>query len=294
MPLMKPLSPCEQDAAQQSSPLHAASITRRHALGVFAGLGAASFVPLIGCGDSAASSASEEGQGSRGESGSGAVTSWARGGTAAMTQKASYPDPFTAALSTCALVISTTAGPCTTQNDLLREDVSEGLPGLPLRLALKIVGASCSPLANATVKIWHTNPEGSYSGQTPNNAMCLKQQAYAAQDFFRGVQSSDAEGRVFFDTCFPGWYPGRAIHIHFQVQSGTTSYRISQLFFPEDVVHEIFASHEDYKNYGQPNMPFASDNVVAAIPNAERELHVLSVMRMDDGAMLASKVVRVV
>ena len=117
---------------------------------------------------------------------------WASGGTVAMTDKASYPDPFTVAPTSCALVATTTAGPCTTATDLVREDISEGWTGLPVRLALKVVDASCNPLANAKVKIWHTNNEGSYSGQTPNNGFCLLDQTYSSSDFMRGVGTTDA------------------------------------------------------------------------------------------------------
>lgn len=227
-----------------------------------------------------------------GETDAGLTTEgWASGGTASMTDKDAYPDPFTTAAASCVLVASTTQGPCTTANDLAREDVSEGWTGLPVRLALQVVDSSCNPLPGATVRIWHTNMEGSYSGQTPNNGMCLQDQAYASQDFFRGVQTTDAAGRVYFDTCFPGWYRGRAIHIHFQVESGNTSYRISQLGFPEEVISDVFASHPDYQNYGQPDTSFASDNIFRSVSNPDA--HILEVSRMTDGAMLASKVVTV-
>lgn len=163
-----------------------------------------------------------------------------------------------------------------------------------MRLLLKVVNGACAPLVGATVKIWHTNRAGSYSGEPPNPSMCLANQAYASADFFRGAQTTDASGVVRFDTCFPGWYRGRAVHVHFQVKNGATSYRISQLFFPEDITADIFNSHADYKGYGQPDTVFSSDNVMATIPSASRDRHILAVSQMTDGAMLASKVVTVV
>lgn len=221
-------------------------------------------------------------------------SAWASGGTAAMTDKASYPDPFTAALTSCAVVTATTEGPCTTATDLAREDVSEGWSGLPVRLILKVVDAACQPVVGATVKIWHTNKAGVYSGQTPNPGMCSNNDAAViAQDFFRGVQTTDADGVVGFDTCFPGWYRGRAVHVHFQVKTASTSYKISQLFFPEDVTAAIFASHGEYASYGQPDTRFASDTIVSGIGAAKLSQHVFTVARMTDGAMLASKVVAV-
>lgn len=221
------------------------------------------------------------------------VVGWAIGGTASMTAKASYPNPFTESLSACALVSTTTEGPCTTDTELAREDVSEGWSGLPVRLAIKVVDTSCNPLSGFDVKIWHTNIEGSYSGETPNQNMCLQNIAYASQDFFRGVQTTSSEGVVYFDTCFPGWYRGRAIHVHFQVKSGNTSTRVSQLFFPEDVTEDIFANHSEYEAAGQPDTLFSDDNIMSMIPAAERARHIMAIERMTDGVMLASKVVTV-
>ncbi len=240
--------------------------------------------------DAAAQDSGDEDSGS---ADAGVATAWATGGTAAMTAKASYPDPFTEPLAACALVATTTEGPCTTATDLVREDVSEGNGGLPVRLALKVVDTACNPVAGFAVKIWHTNTGGSYSGQTPNNGMCLKSQAFAQEDFFRGVQTTDASGNVYFDTCFPGWYRGRAVHIHFQVKNGNTSTRVSQLFFPEDVTEDVFASHAEYAAFGQPDTVFSNDNIMAGIPQAQRSRHIFAVSRMSDGAMLASKVVTV-
>jgi len=218
---------------------------------------------------------------------------WATGGTTAMTAKASYPDPFTTAVTTCALVAATTEGPCTTATGLDREDVSEGWTGLPVRLALKVVDTSCNPVVGAVVKIWHTNLAGSYSGVTPNPTMCLTNQSYSSQDFFRGTRTTASDGTVYFDTCFPGWYRGRAVHIHFQVTSGSTTYKVSQLFFPEELTTAIFSSHSEYKSYGQPDTTFSNDGIMAGIAEAQRDRHILSYTKMTDGAMLASKVVTV-
>lgn len=262
---------------------HRRDVLRQLACGIAA-------VPLISaCGSNSGARPDAPGGSSDAVSGS----EWATGGTASMTGKASYPDPFATAATTCAVVASTTAGPCTTATDLVREDVSEGLLGIPVRLGLRIVDASCNPLVGATVRIWHTNREGSYSGQTPSNGFCLKDSAYAAQDFMRGVQTTDANGVVYFDTCYPGWYPGRAIHIHFQVTMGGTTTRVSQLFFPEELTTAIFASHPEYKGYGQPNTTNTSDGIFGAIASAERSKLLVEVAKMSDGAMLASKTVTV-
>jgi protocatechuate 3,4-dioxygenase beta subunit len=84
--------------------------------------------------------------------------------------------------------------------------------------------------------------------------MCTANDAEAkAHNWFRGSQVTDAKGRVDFNTCFPGWYSGRTIHIHFRIQRGSDVYDISQLFFEQALITEIFGSHPEYKGYGQPN-----------------------------------------
>jgi protocatechuate 3,4-dioxygenase beta subunit len=247
-------------------------------------------MPLLqACGGDDGGAAPDAGDGA--PDGGGTPTDWASGGTGAMTDKATYPDPFTDAGTGCVVVGPPTQGPCTTDSDLDREDISEGWAGLPVRLALKVVDASCSPVVGAVVKVWSTNREGVYSGDTPNPGQCSENnQAYVAADFFRGVRTTDDKGVVYFDTCFPGWYRGRAIHIHFQVKSGTTSYKVSQLFFPSDVIADIFANHVDYKEFGQPDTSNTSDGIARSL---DLDAVTLKVAKMTDGAMLASKVVTV-
>ncbi|MDX2087215.1 MAG: hypothetical protein SFX73_05170 [Kofleriaceae bacterium] len=220
------------------------------------------------------------------------ATTWASGGTAAMTAKTSYPDPFATAVATCPLVLCrTTAGPCTAPTTE-RVDVSEGNPGLPVRLAVKLVThTTCAPIAGAIVEIWHTHAKGVYSGQTPSPGFCSGGDAEApTKNYFRGTQTSDANGVVTFDTCFPGWYPGRAIHIHFSVRIGGDVYLVSQLFFAQPLIDEIFSCHPDYVAYGAPDTPNANDGVVA---NGNVAPYLVETARMPDGAMLASKVIAI-
>lgn len=214
---------------------------------------------------------------------------WARGGTAAMADRATYPDPHGTALPDCAHIVPTTAGPCTTARQIERADLSEGAAGLPVRLSLRVVDSACAPRAGVTVEIWHAIVAGSYTGQTPNNAFCVLDSALATSDQGRGFQVTDTNGVVAFDACFPGWYPGRAIHFHFAVRDGDTTLGVSQLFFPEDVTRGIFASHPDYSPFGQPDTSWSRDGVIRDMAEADRPRHTLDIARMPDGVMLASK-----
>jgi protocatechuate 3,4-dioxygenase beta subunit len=218
---------------------------------------------------------------------------WASGGTAAMTGQSSYPDPFPTTIASCATLQMLTAGPCTTAATMDRQDVSEGQLGLPVRLMLKIVSKTgCNPVGLARVEIWHTNKSGVYSGVTPNPQLCYGADPSAAsKNFFRGSRTTAGDGIVKFDTCFPGWYPGRAIHIHLRIYNGATLSEVSQLFFPEATTTAIFASHPDYKSFGQPNTSLSRDSVAGAI--ADKSAYIVDVARMADGAMLASKIVSI-
>lgn len=234
---------------------------------------------------SSSSSSSGSTSSSTGGTTTGSADAWATGGTKSMTAKASYPDPFAVAATSCVLLTSVTEGPCTEAADQVREDISEGYSGLPMRLAFRVVDSHCQPVVNATVKVWHTQLTGSYSGDTPNPGMCLKDQADASKHYFRGMQTTDADGKVFFDSCFPGWYRGRTPHIHYTVTANGKSFT-SQVVFDQTLVQEIFASHEEYKVFGQPDTTNASDNVVG---RANTQTFVVDAARMSDGAMLASK-----
>jgi protocatechuate 3,4-dioxygenase beta subunit len=272
------------------------TLSRREAGGIFLALGG--LAAWIGCGGGDdAPAATPNDSGTTNDTGTAAtdsgasettVTGWASGGTKSMTDKASYPDPFATAVTTCSVIATATEGPCTEAADQVRSDVSEGYTGLPVRLALRIIDASCKAISGAKVKIWHTQVTGSYSGDTPNPGMCVKDSADQAKHYFRGVQTTDANGVVAFDTCFPGWYTGRAIHIHFTVTSGSKSYT-SQLIFDQTLITEIFTSHVDYQSFGQPDTPNATDMVV----KGDLPSHTLDVARMTDGAMLASKQIAV-
>jgi protocatechuate 3,4-dioxygenase beta subunit len=250
-----------------------------------------------GSGSSSGSSSSSTGvdessSGSTGVPDCEPASEWASGGTVSMTAQDCYPDPFAAGVISCPLYCQTTAGPCTADT-LERQDVSEGLPGLPVRLALKIVTADgCEPVAGAVVEIWHTQRTGVYSGVTPGGMMCYRDDPGAVDSlYFRGSQITDDQGRVDFDTCYPGWYPGRAIHIHFRVVADVLGELVSQLFFADALNEEILTTHPDYAVLGAPDTTNASDSVIGG--EVDPSPYVLDTARMPDGAMLASKVIAI-
>src|SRR5262249_26009506 len=123
----------------------------------------------------------------------------------------------TSSVGSCVLIPEETVGPYPLFNDIAsaamyqREDVTEGKTGMPLQLTLNIVDVNnaCAPVTTAMVYIWHCDKDGYYSGYAQQGA------DLRGQTFLRGVQTTDTNGQVTFATIFPGWYQGRATHIHF-------------------------------------------------------------------------------
>jgi protocatechuate 3,4-dioxygenase beta subunit len=247
-----------------------------------------------GAAGSAGAGASGGAAGSDSVSGSCALEDgWATGGTDCMTDVASYPNPFTSTATSCPTKPDVTIGPCHTTS-LERVDISNGLVGIPMRMALRVVDGSCNPVSGAIVEVWHTNYEGGYSGDI--NQMCTLEEAHKQQDFFRGYQVTDAEGIVSFNSCFPGWYRGRAVHVHVRVL--TTSYdgsdnaraaAITQLLWDDSFVDSIFTNVPLYAAFGVPDTHLSNDNVVGNA--SDRSAYVFDTAQMSDGTLLCSKTV---
>jgi protocatechuate 3,4-dioxygenase beta subunit len=261
-------------------------------------LAAVPFTRLLGCAEvtaggttSSLGSATDGGSTGDAASATDAATTadaggWATGGTASMTGKASYPNPFTTP-SSCSATGALTEGPCYDSASEAIEDISYGQNGLPMRMLLRVLDASCNPVAGATVEVWHVAPTGKYSGDDTaheNVSFCTGDDAtYTSALFFRGKQTTDATGVVAFDTCFPGWYSGRTIHVHFTVTSAGTSFT-SQFVFEDALDDAIVATQPVYDARGSRDTTNATDTVVSATDYAQ---YVFSTQRMSDGAMLA-------
>src|SRR5207247_8587816 len=130
--------------------------------------------------------------------------------------------------ATCLLTPEMTEGTYDISDEANRRDVTEGRPGVPLQLDLTVVDATtCTPIPGAVVEIWHADAGGNYSGFGSSASN---------RTFLRGAQTSGADGKVTFETIYPGWYQGRATHIHLKVHvNGAT--QTTQLFLDEAVNH---------------------------------------------------------
>jgi protocatechuate 3,4-dioxygenase beta subunit len=141
------------------------------------------------------------------------------------------PAGVSSGLVSCVLAPEQTEGPYYVDDAALRRNVTEGRPGVPLTLRLTVVSASsCTPITGAAVEIWHCDAGGVYSATG----------AEADERFLRGVQRTDPRGLAVFKTLYPGWYPGRAVHIHTMVHLGGNVVHTGQLYFPDTVTDVVY------------------------------------------------------
>jgi protocatechuate 3,4-dioxygenase beta subunit len=162
------------------------------------------------------------------------------GGGAASRAFGASDGTQTASAASCTLTPEVTEGPYYVDLERVRRRITEGRPGVPLRLRLTVVDTdNCDPLENAAVDVWHCDAVGTYSGVEGNTGT-----------FLRGVQLTDAKGVAVIDTIYPGWYQGRGTHIHLKVHvgggvsganySGGHVSHTGQLFFPEAMNDRIY------------------------------------------------------
>lgn len=175
-------------------------------------------------------------------------------------------EPLTAArfddVAVCTLLPAAAAGPFPTVDPLDRRDVTEGHPGHPLRLGLRVVDGACRPIPDALVEIWHADATGDYSSYVDGGS---GKDEGPGTTFLRGVQVSDGEGIVEFQTIYPGWYGGRAVHVHLAVRLDGTRLLTAQLYFDEAYTAEVYAT-DPYAAFGPPDTGWADDGLIGDPP----------------------------
>lgn len=142
----------------------------------------------------------------------------------------------------CVIIPEVTEGPYYFDPALVRTDITEGRPGVPVRLKLQVVDHACVPMANARVDVWHCDASGQYSGYSGQTGGIDT----IGETFMRGTQMTDAQGLVEFATVYPGWYRGRTTHIHFKVFLDETNVLTGQIFFPDDISETVYATAAPY------------------------------------------------
>ena len=151
----------------------------------------------------------------------------------------------------CVLTPEMTEGPYYLPGEKVRRNITEGRPGTPLTLKLKVVNVStCKAIKGAAVDIWHADAGGTYSGV----------QDSVGTTFMRGIQPTDAKGVAQFLTVYPGWYQGRTVHIHVKVHLGGNVVHTGQLFFPDTLTDTVYKA-APYNARGSRDTRNANDSI---------------------------------
>lgn len=162
----------------------------------------------------------------------------------------------------CAVTPSETKGPfpIKTPSQLVLENIKSDRVGIALLINIKIENRNnnCQPLPNAFVDVWHCDKDGNYSEYGGTQ---MQQTDYSSVHFLRGRQTTNSNGEVSFISIYPGWYQGRAPHIHVEVLSSNgSSLLVTQIAFPENISSEVYAS-TNYVAHGQADTSNQRDNI---------------------------------
>lgn len=172
----------------------------------------------------------------------------------------------------CILTPQSEEGPYYLDPKLVRADIAEGRPGVPLALRLRVIEAgSCTPIAGARVDIWHCDARGIYSafpGQGDSHNI-----DHTGKTFLRGTQMVDGNGWGTFKTIYPGWYAGRATHIHFKVFLDERTVLTGQTFFPEALNEYIYGNVPDYTKRPQQRLVINANDRVAMESDPEHKAY---------------------
>lgn len=134
----------------------------------------------------------------------------------------------------CVAKPAQTLGPFPNKANLNRSDIRAGRAGAALRLRLRVSTVfGCIPVSGAIVELWQCDALGNYSEYSNFGT--------ADQNWLRGFQLTDASGSVEFLTIYPGWYPGRSVHLHFRIRREGRADFASQLYFDDELSDVVLA-----------------------------------------------------
>lgn len=155
--------------------------------------------------------------------------------------------------SDCTVSPTETKGPFPIQTpaQYVRASIIGDRTGIPLLMTLTIQDKSngCTPLTNVLVDVWQCDKDG----------LCSQYTTQTNANYLRGRQATDTNGQVSFISIFPGWYPGRAPHIHVEIlTSGGTSLLVTQIAFPVSTYISVYGT-DGYN--GAPDTSNTQDSI---------------------------------
>ncbi|RMJ23509.1 Extracellular dioxygenase [Aspergillus sp. HF37] len=179
---------------------------------------------------------------------------------------------------TCILGPDTTQGPYYVTGELIRSDITDGQPGVPLYLDMQMINTkTCEPVPDIYMDFWHCNSTGVYSGVTASGNGNAADESNLDKTFLRGLQKTDRTGVAQIQTIFPGHYRGRATHIHVIAHSINNTEtnanntltglytahagHVGQLFFDQSLISAV-EKNAPYSTNTQPLTQNADDRIL--------------------------------
>ncbi|MBO0949441.1 dioxygenase family protein [Fibrella forsythiae] len=150
--------------------------------------------------------------------------------------------------SDCSVTPSETEGPFPTKvpANFVRKDIRDDRTGvlMTMNITIKNKNASCAALAGAIVDVWHCDKDGYYSEYGGSGMQSVN---FTTVDFLRGRQTTDANGLATYTSIFPGWYSGRAPHVHVHIyNSAGKSLLVTQIAFPYATTNSVYTTGQSY------------------------------------------------
>jgi protocatechuate 3,4-dioxygenase beta subunit len=173
----------------------------------------------------------------------------------------------------CILTASLTEGPYFIDERLERSDIRSDpgtgavSQGVSFNLAFnvsRVETSACTPLTGAYLDVWHCDSVGVYSDVSG---------AGTGRKFLRGYQVTDSTGMARFVTVYPGWYQGRAVHVHFKLRlfSGSMrTYEFTSQFFLNDVLTDTIHANSPYNTRGQRDTRNSNDGIFNSLSSAQK------------------------
>ena len=186
--------------------------------------------------------------------------------------------------ATCVLTAALTEGPYFVDELLNRSDIRTDpvtgavSTGIPLALTFnvsRVANSACTPLTGAYLDVWHCDATGTYSDVSRSS-----------RKFLRGYQITDANGVAAFTTIYPGWYSGRAVHIHFKLRlfaGSTKTYEFTSQFFFDDSLTDSVYTQSPYSSRGSRDLRNTSDGIYNSLSTTDRAGLTLQTSKTTDG-----------
>jgi protocatechuate 3,4-dioxygenase beta subunit len=165
--------------------------------------------------------------------------------------------------SDCTVTNAETIGPFPIKDpaSLVKSDITGDRPGvkMTMKIIIKNKNNSCAALAGAFVDVWHCDAKGEYSEYGGSG---MQSTNWTSVHWLRGRQTTDSNGQTTFVSIFPGWYSGRAPHIHVHIYNASgKSLLVTQIAFPKATCDTVYTNAADYKNHGLQDTTNERDNV---------------------------------